>query len=319
MGETDAFTERAALLALLDERPPLPAEHRRATWAEIALEVSSRGSASSLWDETHALTLDGMADPDGVLAAARHRLQAWADADFDVLTVLDAEYPLALRGIHEMPPILFTKGTPRSDDVGVSIVGSRQASPKGRSMAGNIAKGLVERGLSVISGLADGIDTAAHQATLEAGGRPCGVIGTGINRVYPSTASSHTLHERVAGAGVLISQFLPDAPPSRTSFPMRNVTMSGLGKASIIVEAGEHSGTRIQARAAVEHGRAVILTDVVVNATQWGEQLAGRPGVYVAGSTSEVMSIVERLVAEDVRFDIAFPSSPVMIRLPDIR
>jgi DNA protecting protein DprA len=319
MGETDAFTERAALLALLDERPPLPGEHRGASWSEIALEVSLRGSALSLWDETHALTLDGMADPDGVLAAARHRLQTWADADFDVLTVLDVGYPLALRAIHEMPPILFTAGTLRSDDVGVSIVGSRQASPKGRSMAGNIAKGLVERGLSVISGLADGIDTAAHEATLAAGGRPVGVIGTGINRVYPSTASSRGLHELVAGAGVLISQFLPDAPPSRTSFPMRNVTMSGLGKASIIIEAGETSGTRIQARAAVEHGRAVILTDVVVNATQWGQQLVGRPGVYVAASTSEVMSIVERIVAEDVRFDIAFPSSAVMIRLPDSR
>jgi DNA processing protein len=319
MGETDAFTERAALLALLDERPPLPGEHRRASWPDIALEVSLRGSASSLWVEAHALTLDGLADPDAVLAAAGQRLQAWADADFDVLTVLDADYPLALRGIHEMPPILFTKGTPRSDDVGVSIVGSRKASPQGLSMAANIAKGLVERGLSVISGLAEGIDTAAHEATLEACGRPVGVVGTGINRVYPSTASSHALHERVAGAGVLISQFLPDAPPSRTSFPMRNVTMSGLGKASIIVEAGERSGTRIQARAAVEHGRAVILTEVVVNATQWGKQLAGRPGVYVAGSTSEVMSIVESIVAEDVRLDIAFPLSAVTIRLPDIK
>jgi DNA processing protein len=121
----------------------------------------------------------------------------------------------------------------------------------------------------------------------------------------------------VAGAGVLISQFLPDAPASRTSFPMRNVTMSGLGKASIIVEAGERSGTRIQARAAVEHGRAVILTDVVVNATEWGKQLVGRPGVYVAESTAEVMSIVESLVAEEIRLDIAYPASAVTIRLPD--
>jgi DNA processing protein len=123
----------------------------------------------------------------------------------------------------------------------------------------------------------------------------------------------------VAGAGVLISQFLPDAPPSRTSFPMRNVTISGLGKASIIVEAGERSGTRVLARAAVEHGRAVILTDVVVDANQWAKQLVGRPGVYVAGSTSEVLGIVESVVAEDVRLDIAFPSSAVMIRLPDTR
>jgi DNA processing protein len=317
MRQTDAWTERAALLALLDERPPLPGDQGRASWPEIALEVSLRGSASSLWDETHALTLEGIADPDDVLERARRRLHDWANDDFDVVTVLDENYPLALRGIHEMPPVLFTKGALRPEDVGVSVVGSREASSKGRSTAANIATGLVERGLSVISGLADGIDTAAHEATLQAGGRPVGVIGTGINRVYPSTASSRQLHERVAGAGVLISQFLPDAPASRTSFPMRNVTMSGLGKASIIVEAGERSGTRIQARAAVEHGRAVILTDIVVNATEWGKQLVGRPGVYVAGSTAEVMSIVESLVAEEIRLDIAYPASAVTIRLPD--
>ena len=181
-------------------------------------------------------------------------------ADFNVLTVLDADYPAALRGVHDMPPILFTKGTVRRDDVAVSIVGSRDASPAGLAMAADVAVGLAERGVSVISGLADGIDTAAHTATLDAGGRPLGVIGTGINRVYPATAASRALHERVAAAGALISQFLPDAPPSRTSFPMRNVTMSGLGAASIIVEAGERSGTRVLARAAVGHGRPVILT-----------------------------------------------------------
>jgi hypothetical protein len=98
-----------------------------------------------------------------------------------------------------------------------------------------------------------------------------------------------------------------------------NVTMPGLGKASIIVEAGERSGTRVQARAAVEHCRAVILTDIVVNATQRGKQLADRPGVYVAESKSAVMNIVESIVAEDVQLDIAFPSSAVTIRLPDIK
>src|SRR5262249_56481015 len=152
----DAWAECAALGPLLDERPPLPGEDRRASWSEIALEVSLRGSASSLWADTRALTLDGMADPDGVLGGARDRLQQWAAADFDVVTVLDAAYPRALRGIHEMPPILFTKGTLRSEDVGVSIVGAREASATGRSMAANIATGLAERGLSVIYGLAEG-------------------------------------------------------------------------------------------------------------------------------------------------------------------
>ena len=93
-----------------------------------------------------------------------------------------------------------------------------------------------------------------------------------------------------------MSQFYPDAPPTKQSFPMRNVTMSGLGRASIIVEAGEHSGTRIQARVAVEHGRPVILTDLVVKATTWAKALVNRPGVYVAGSTADVIGAVETVL-----------------------
>jgi predicted Rossmann fold nucleotide-binding protein DprA/Smf involved in DNA uptake len=87
-----------------------------------------------------------------------------------------------------------------------------------------------------------GIDTAAHEATLAAGGRPVGVLGTGINRVYP--AQNRHLHERIAVAGALLSQFLPNAPPGKAAFRMRNATISGLGRASVIVEAGEYSGSR---------------------------------------------------------------------------
>ena len=123
---------------------------------------------------------------------------------------------------------------------------------------------------------------------------------------------------RVAQAGALVSQFLPDAPPGKHTFPMRNVTMSGLGQLSVIVEAGEQSGTRIQARVAVDHGRAVILTDRVAEATRWGQALRERPGVHVAGSTAEVMDIVEAVIAANLsdatpvlaearRLDLAWP------------
>jgi DNA processing protein len=319
MAEDRSLVERAALLALLDERPRLPGEPHRASWSEIALEVALRGSASALWDETRELTLDGMTDPDGLVAAAAARLAAWVDAGMTMVTVLDANYPAALRAVHDMPPVLFTRGSLRGDDVGISIVGSREASSTGLSIAAELAEAVVGRGLSVISGLAEGIDTAAHEATWQAAGRPIGVIGTGINTAYPPTASSRALHQRVAETGVLISQFLPDAPPSRTSFPMRNATMSGLGQASIIVEAGEHSGTRTLVRAAIGHGRPVIITSRVVDGTDWGKRLVDRPGVFVAATVSEVMDLVEGIVAEDVRIDIGFPPSDVVIRLPDIR
>jgi DNA processing protein len=308
MGDRIADEERAALLALLDERPALVGERAGKTlWSTIASEVSLRGSALAVWRDAHppeppTLALEGDVGGSGKadlrLDIAWGRLAEWEEsAGFDLITVLDAGYPYALRGIHQMPPVLFVKGQLRPDEVGVSVVGSRDATPRGLEFAANVAEGLAERGISVISGLAQGIDGAAHEATLRVGGRPIGVLGTGISRVYP--ASHRELHERVAAAGALVSQFLPDAPPTQQSFPMRNVTMSGLGRASIIVEAGEHSGTRIQARVAVEHGRPVILADSVANGTNWGQAIKDRPGVYVAGTTTEVMEIVERLMRED--------------------
>ncbi len=290
MGGNDA-NERVALLALLDERPG------KMSWSAIAAEVALRGSAIALWDEVHPATLDGMDDAAGQLAHACATLEAWRRSGFDLVTVLDPEYPVVLREIHELPPILFVKGKLHPEEIGVSVVGSRAATDRGIAMATNIARGLADRGVSVLSGLAAGIDTAAHTATIEAGGRPVGVIGTGISRAYP--AANRDLHAKVAAHGALLSQFLPDAPPQKHNFPMRNATMSGLGRASIVVEAGEHSGARIQARLAVAHGRPVILTDLVVRATSWAQALVGRPGVHVASGTAEVMAIVEYVLRAD--------------------
>jgi DNA protecting protein DprA len=326
MGDKFADEERAALLALLEERPEMLGERAgKTSWSTIASEVALRGSALAIWHDLHPPgppTLDfesdiaRVDDSDIRFKVAWKQVVEWEESvHFDLLTVLDVEYPLALRGIHQMPPMLFVKGELRPDEVGVSVVGSRKPTERGRSIAARIAEGLADRGISVISGLALGIDGAAHEATLAAGGRPIGVIGTGINGVYPPTHGE--LHQRVAAAGALVSQFLPDAPPTKQSFPMRNVTMSGLGHASIIVEAGEHSGTRIQARVAVEHGRPVILTDGVVKGTKWGQAMQDRPGVYVAGSTGEVMDIVARVLDESRSdtMEVVAPSTGQ----PDIR
>jgi DNA protecting protein DprA len=288
--------ELVALLALLEDCQPICKQGPKPTWSTIASEVALRGSAIALWQELQPLVLDGMGSADGALERARATLAEWHDAEIDLVTVLDPRYPLALRAIHQRPPVLFVKGRLLADEVAVSVVGSRTATRGGMSIAATIASGLVECGIAVISGLAAGIDTAAHEATIAAEGRPVGVLGTGINRVYPE--ANRELHEQVAAAGGLVSQFVPDAPPGKRTFPMRNATMSGLGAASIIVEAGERSGSRILARVSVEHGRAVILTDGVVESTRWGKELRDLPGVHVAGNTAEVLGIVEKVVRE---------------------
>lgn len=119
------------------------------------------------------------------------------------------------------------------------------------------------------------------------------MIGTGIEKVYP--AGNRALQAEIGERGLVLSQFWPDAPPQRFTFLMRNATMSGYGLATIVVEAGEHSGARAQARMAVEHGRPVILTDLVERSTKWGSELVGRPGVYVASSSDDVMAAVRQI------------------------
>jgi DNA processing protein len=160
----------------------------------------------------------------------------------------------------------------------------------------------------VIAGLAAGIDTAAHKAALVRGGRTVAIIGTGIRKQYP--AENRQLHEEITGTGLLLSQFWPDAPPTRWSFPMRNATMSAYGYATVVVEAGEKSGTRIQAREAVAHGRPVILSSVVARGTSWGRDLVAQPGVYVAETPEQVMDQLDAILAVEERVSQLLAASP---------
>ncbi|HEY1573354.1 MAG TPA: DNA-processing protein DprA [Pseudonocardiaceae bacterium] len=184
--------------------------------------------------------------------------------------------------------MLFTLGELVSNESAVSVVGSRSASDAGLRLARTVASALIERGITVLSGLAAGIDTAAHRAALDVDGRTVAVIGTGINQSYP--AANRQLQESIADKGLVVSQFWPDAPPTKQTFPMRNATMSAYGRATIVIEAGEKSGARIQARLAVEHGRPVILTDSVVQGTTWGSELVGKPGVAWVRGIDEIIA-----------------------------
>ncbi|GAA0531571.1 hypothetical protein GCM10011581_15880 [Saccharopolyspora subtropica] len=183
----------------------------------------------------------------------------------------------------------------------VSVVGSRAASERGIKIAVTIARNLVERDITVISGLAKGIDTAAHTAALEANGRTVACIGTGVANYYPT--ENPALQDRIATEGLVLSQFWPDTPPRPQNFPMRKAVMSGYGRATIIVEAGEKSGARIQARQAVAHGRQVVLTDFVVARNEWAKKLVGRPGVHVAESNRHVMDLVENEIFSELPAD----------------
>lgn len=283
-----AFEEQASLVALLQARP------QGMSWPEITADVLEAGSAVDVWDRLVAPALIPAPDEVSPFTAAAE-IRRWQAEGYRLVSILDAHYPVRLRGIHQAPPLLFIRGMIVADDLAVSIVGSREASARGLALAAALAREFAARKMTVLSGLARGIDSAAHRAALAAGGRTVAVIGTGINKVYP--AENRELQDEIASNGLVLSQFWPDAPPQKQNFLMRNATMSGYGLATVVVEAGEHSGARSQARMAVEHGRQVILNDQVVARNQWAQALLGRPGVHIGSTVDSVLVIVEQLVA----------------------
>jgi DNA processing protein len=178
----------------------------------------------------------------------------WSDAGLTVVTVLDDDYPARLSDVKQMPPFFFHRGHfDPYDASGVAVIGSRRASADSLRVAQELARDLTAAGTVVVSGLAGGVDTAAHKGALESGGRTVAVIGTGITKYYP--AENRQLQQRISKEGLVLSQFWPDAPPSKISFPLRNEFMAGWCWASCVIQADEKSGARLQARVAIAQGR----------------------------------------------------------------
>jgi DNA processing protein len=282
----DQAEQRAALVAML--RQP------SARWSEITDEVLDSGDAvETLHRRLGGGGLFPVADADAMLDDAAQLISQWSTGGICFRTFLDDEYPTQLRDIREMPPVLFSRGADAPDDRAIAVVGTRRASERGIRIAEAVATDLAHREVTVVSGLAAGIDTAAHTAALRAGGRTVAVIGTGIQRYYP--AQNRELQDEIAARGLVLSQFWPDAAPTRQSFPMRNAVMSGYSAATVVVEAPWRSGARIQARLALQHGRPVVMPKELLE-HDWAQEFATRPGVRVVGDLVELLDVVEELI-----------------------
>jgi DNA processing protein len=287
--------ETAALIALLRAPQRSPAAY--------ADGIEERGSALAvLEDEERGANLARrrLFDDETMqqrLDTAAADLARWRRRGMQALTVLDPDYPENLRGVHDRPPLIFTAGAPQPQDArAVAVIGTRRPSASGEQQAEEIAAHLVQAGYTVVSGLAAGIDTAVHEGALAAGGRTLAVIGTGLAHTYPPQNAA--LQARIAESCAVISQFWPEAPPSRQTFPMRNATMSGLALASVVVEARETSGARTQTRRALNHGRPVFLMDSLLAQQPWARELVTKPGVHVATSPDQITHTIERLAPE---------------------
>ena len=214
------------------------------------------------------------------LERAHDELERATAAGAQLVTVLDDEYPANLRVIFNLPPFLFHVGELRREDArSVAVVGTREASREGLESARRMARRMTEAGVTVVSGLAAGIDTAAHQETLEHGGRTIAVLGTGILRTYPK--ENARLAEEIAARGALASQFWPSQPPTRYTFPRRNVVTSGMGQGTVVIEASRTSGAKMQARLALEHGKQVFLVSRLVTSQAWARKYLDRGAIEV--------------------------------------
>jgi DNA processing protein len=173
-----------------------------------------------------------------------------------ILTWEDELYPKRLKEIDQPPPVLYERGALSDEDSwAVAVVGTRRVSAYGRQVAEDVAAFLANSGVTVVSGLARGVDAIAHQSALKAGGRTIAVLGCGVDRIYPPEHMQ--LAEKIIASGAILSDYAPGTAPDAANFPPRNRIISGLSMATVVVEAGETSGALITAQFAVDQGREV--------------------------------------------------------------
>jgi DNA processing protein len=252
--------------------------------------IERAGGARAVLEQEHGLLADGLHEQAGL------QVSAWRDQQIGLLTVRGSDYPANLIAIPERPPLIFVLGDLLpADSRSVAVIGSRRATSDGKLMARAIVGELVDAGYTVNSGLAAGIDTAAHTEALSRGGRTVAVIGTGVLRCYPPQNTG--LKRQIAQRGAVLSQFWPEDPPRRENFPLRNGVMSGISLATVVVEASATSGARVQARISLAQGRPVILSESLLT-QEWARELSQQPGAHVVAAASEVPALVDRLVAK---------------------
>ncbi|RPJ23967.1 MAG: DNA-protecting protein DprA [Chloroflexi bacterium] len=262
-----------------------------------------------------------------------------------ILTWEDESYPQRLKEIDQPPPVLYIRGEYLPDDVfAVAIVGTRRVTPYGRQITEELSSFLAANGMTVVSGLARGVDSIAHQTSLKAGGRTIGVLGSGVDKIYPP--ENRALAEQMMERGAIISDYAPGTPPDASNFPPRNRIISGLSLAVVVIEAGETSGALITAEFAAEQGREVFdipgsilapqskgtnklikngalpllsVNDLMqaLDLTRVGEQKAARKSIPADETEARLMSVLgeEPLHVDEIRNQAELPIEKVSATL----
>jgi DNA processing protein len=248
--------------------------------------------------------------------------QVWEDIqakEINILTWEDEGYPTRLRDVDNAPPVLYLRGTiTPDDDWAVAIVGTRRATSYGRQVAERIARELARNGVTVVSGMARGIDGVAHRAALDTGGRTLAVLGSGVDRIYPP--EHRRLAKDIVSQGALVSDYPPGTPPEGRNFPPRNRIIAGLSLATVVVEAGKRSGALITSDFALEQGREVFAVPGSVMAPQSrGPNRLIQQGAHPLLDPKEILETLElSLLTEQRQARTVLPSNPSEAQIFDV-
>ncbi len=276
----------------------------------VRLLTETLGSASAIFeaDARQLLSIRGTGtEIIKKIIAARKKVDPAAEVEraaelgAEILTPADDRYPEPLRHIYDPPLALYIKGTLEAKDRhALAVVGSRHTTSYGRECALSFSAQLARAGFTVVSGLARGIDTAAHQGALKAGGRTLAVLGGGLHDIYPP--ENRALAEEIAASGAVITEFQLGREPDKTTFPIRNRIVSGLSKGVLVVEAGLSSGAMITANVAAEQGKSVFaIPGRIDSPTSQGAHHLIKNGARLVESVTDIMDDVSSLFAASAR------------------
>ena len=219
-------------------------------------------------------------------AEQSHKLR---EAGAALIPITDPSYPAPLREIFDPPPVLFARGRfDLLDTLTIGVVGTRRPTAYGTAATTRLARDLAQAGLTIASGMARGIDTAAHRAALEVGGSTVAVFGCGVDQVYP--AENRKLAEQIAAQGLIVSEFPMGAPPYPQNFPVRNRVISGISVGILVVEGSEYSGSSITAKLAVEQNRDVFaVPGNITSKMSWGPNLLIKQGAKLVQEWNDIV------------------------------
>lgn len=282
--------------------------------------INHFGSAEDAWRATPAALVAAGLDPRTVEGIVARRARIDLDRELrriercgaQLLSWDDPSYPSLLKHVVDAPPLLYVRGSLRpSDELALAVVGTRRASVYGKQVCERLVAEIAGRGVTVVSGLARGIDAAAHRAALGAGGRTVAVLACGVDIVYPAEHAS--LADEVAAHGALISEYPLGSSPDAGNFPARNRIISGMSRATLVVEAGQTSGALITANFALDQGRDVL----AVPGSIFAPGCVGTNRLIQSGAKPilDVDDILEELdvvtVGQQLEFRAVAPDDPV--------